>query len=98
MIVVRDIFNLKFGKTRDAMTLWQDGTKFLPQTGASPARLLTDVTGDYYTVVLESTFNSLADYEKAHSQTGQSKEWHEWYQKFTPLVESGRREIFSVVK
>ncbi len=97
MILVRDVFNLKFGKSREAMALWQDGTKFMQQTGATPSRLLTDVTGQYYTVVLESTFNSLAEFEKGHSQMGDSKEWHEWYQKFTPLVESGRREIFTIV-
>jgi hypothetical protein len=98
MILVRDIFNLKFGKAREAMSLWQDGTKYLEQNGEGPYRVLTDVTGQYYTVVLESTFKSLAEFEKGHSQTGQSKEWHEWYQKFTPLVESGRREIFTIVK
>jgi hypothetical protein len=24
-------------------------------------------------------------------------EWHKWYQKLVPLVESGRREIFTIV-
>jgi len=28
----------------------------------------------------------------------QQSEWHNWYQKFVPLVESGYREIFTLVE
>lgn len=88
---------MKFGKAREALALWQKGTLILKQTGHAPHRLLTDVTGQNYTLVLESQFKSLADFEKGHGSTAGSAAWRNWYKKFTPLVESGRREIFQVV-
>ncbi len=98
MILVRDIFNLEFGKAREALELWKDGSKLMKQSGHNPGRLLTDLSGEYYTMVLESTFNNLAEFEQGHTQVAQTKEWRDWYQKFSPLVRNGRREIFNVVQ
>ncbi|HWR82780.1 MAG TPA: hypothetical protein VN285_05730 [Candidatus Deferrimicrobium sp.] len=98
MILVRDIFEIQFGKMKEAKTAWEEGFKILKNGGWSPTRLLTDLTGKYYTLVLESTYKSLADFEKAHSQAGHTKAMQDWYRKFTPLVMSGRREIFTIVE
>ena len=98
MIVVRDIFQLKFGKSRDAMAILKVGLNVIENSGHKPDRLLTDMTGNYYTIVMESSFPSLADYESAISKSLSDPKWRDWYQKFTPLVESGRREIFTLVQ
>lgn len=98
MLVVRDIFNIKFGRMREALQLWQEGKQHVMGNTAAPPRIMTDLTGDYYTLVLESQFNSLADYEKAMQSELSKPDWRNWYQKFTPLVESGRREMFNVVE
>jgi hypothetical protein len=97
MIVVRNVFQLKFGKAREAVAHWKRGKALLQKTGHSPIRLLTDVTGPHYTLVMESQFRSLADVEKAHLTTAATREWRAWYKKFTTLVESGRREIYRTV-
>ncbi|MFZ1683189.1 MAG: NIPSNAP family protein [Candidatus Zixiibacteriota bacterium] len=97
MIVVRDIFQIKFGKMRDVIAIWRDGQEILKRTGHQPHRVLTDLTGQYYTFVLESSFNSLAEFEAGHQGTGASEEWRKFYDRFTLLVDSGRREIFNVV-
>lgn len=55
------------------------------------------LAGPYYTLVMEMTFESLAALEKSQSETMGTKELSDWYQRFTPLVESGHREIYSVV-
>jgi hypothetical protein len=68
MIVVRDIFRLEFGRSKEAIAHWREALAALRDSGygAVSARLLTDlVGGEYYTTVLESTYNSLADWEKA---------------------------------
>ncbi|HVP07272.1 MAG TPA: NIPSNAP family protein [Candidatus Acidoferrum sp.] len=98
MILVRDVFQLKFGKARDALTMFEEGKKYMQNNGHNPTRILTDLSGNYYTLVMESSFDNLAEYEKGHTQTGDSKQWHDWYQKFCTLVESGHREIFNVVQ
>jgi NIPSNAP len=98
MIVVRDIFQLKFGKARDAVALWQDGLQFVRDSAnARETRVLTDLVGQYYTLVLETTYDSLADFESTGPRLMTDQKWRDWYAKFTPLVEAGRREIFTVV-
>ncbi len=97
MILVRDIFQLKFGKAREALALWKEGYPILKKSGYVPDRLLTDLTGPYYTLVLEGKFKNLTDYEKMQSSESHSDEWRSWYAKFVQNVESGRREIFNIV-
>jgi hypothetical protein len=98
MILVRDIFHLKFGKAKEAKTLFKESdTLFKKYGGASSVRYLTDLTGSYYTFVMESTYAGLAAYEAAMGNSAGAKELGEWYQKFVPLVDSGSREMFSII-
>ena len=100
MVVVRDIFRLKFGQSKEAMGLWKEAAQLLRTSGygAANVRLLTDLVGPgYYTVVLESTFESAGDWEKAHAAARDNAPWKAVYSKIIPLTEEGRREILSVV-
>lgn len=98
MIVVRDVFQLRFGAAREAVALWQEGIEFLRRSAAvRDARLLTDLSGQYYTLVLETTFDDLATYEREMRDSTGNPEWRAWYARFVPLAESGRREMFTVV-
>ena len=99
MIVVRNIFRLKFGKTREAVALAKENLAIQKRRGGNfSARLLTDVTGPFYTLVLEITAPSLAVFETEAPQLMGDKDWQANYQKMIPLVESGSREIFTVVE
>jgi len=98
MIQIRDVFQLQFGKAKEAQELWKVGMKLAEKEKYGPIRVMTDLTGPFYTLVLESTHPSLADYEASMKRMSGSNEWSEWYRKFVPLVESGRREIFTVVQ
>jgi len=100
MVVVRDIFRLKFGQSKDAVALWKEAAAALRDSGygALNVRLLTDMTGaPFYTVVLESTFNSVAEWEKAHFAARDNVSWKQLYARIIPLTEIGHREILSVV-
>ena len=98
MILVRDVFQLKFGKTRDAKALLSEGKEIAKRVGyGAPDRVLTDLTGSYYTFVMESRHESLAAYEESLGNTFGADEWGKWYQSFVPLVEKGHREIFTIV-
>lgn len=98
MILVRNVFQLKFGKAREAKALVKENEALHKKYGgASSVRFLTDVTGQYYTFVMEMTHENLASFERSATEMMGAKEFGEWYQKFTPLVESGHREIFSIV-
>jgi hypothetical protein len=101
MIVIRNVFRLKFGKAREAVALFKESDAIQKRVGAGAdfqVRLLTDVTGAFYTVVMEITAPSLAAFEAGAPQLMGNKDWQANYQKITTLVESGYREVFSVVE
>ncbi len=97
MILVRDIFQLHFGKAREAVALAKEGKEIENRAGARVGRILTDLTGEYYTLVYESEYESLGEFEDAMRTALNEAEWKEWYARFTPIVRSGRREIFRIV-
>jgi hypothetical protein len=97
MILIRDIFQLKFGKAKDALTLWREGAQLMKKAGHTPDRVLTDLVGNFYTLVVETTTNSLSEFEATRKEAFKDDTLEKWYQKFIPLVESGRREIFNII-
>jgi NIPSNAP len=98
VIVVRNVFRLKFGKARDAVALWQEGLEMMRRKGTMrDTRLLTDLAGEFYTLEFEYTADSLADLERTMQAVMGDPDWKAFYQRFVPLVESGHREIFNVV-
>lgn len=98
MILVRNVFQLKFGKAKDAKELWKVGSAIAKKVGFGSSRAMTDLTGSFYTFVMENTFDSLSAYDKAMKDILGNNEWSSWYQKFIPLVESGRREIYTILE
>ena len=98
MIVVRNVFRLKFGKAKDALALWKEGRQIAERTGTGGnMRAMTDLTGPFYTLVMEEQHPSLAEMEREMQSEMGAEEWKGWYQKFVPLCESGYREIFTLV-
>lgn len=100
MIVVRNIFKLKFGESKEAVTHWKKGLAIANRAGFTngSARLLTDVAGPFYTLVVETAHDSLADYEEGAKGLMSTKEWRDWYGGVVALTEGGYREIFTVVE
>ena len=99
MIVVRNVFHLKFGKAREAVATMKEAVglskKLTPELST---RVLTDVTGQFYTLVLELTAPSLTALEATQPRIMGDKDWQANYQKFVPLAESGHREIFTIIE
>ena len=101
MVVIRNVFRLKFGKARQAVALFKEGSAIQKRAGVGldfSTRPLTDLTGPFYTVVLELTVPTLAAFEAAAPQLMGDKDWQANYQKIGSLVESGSREIFTLVE
>ncbi len=101
MIIVRDIFQVKFGKAKDAIASWKKAAELIKRQDKKKRdlRILTDLVGaNYYTLIVESQFDSLAEFESMAAGMGSVKEMNAWYQEFIPLVEGGRREILNVVQ
>lgn len=98
MIVVRNVFRLRVGAAKEAQELWRESHALFDGLGFGPYRALVDVTGDFYTFVLEGTYPSLAKFEEAMTASAGTPEWRSWYTRFAPLIESGHREILRVVE
>ena len=99
MILVRNVFKLKFGTSRDAVSLWKQGLAIAGSAGLKneTTRLLTDLVGPFYTLIMESTHENLADYERVAKKLRDNEEWKVWYAKVIPLTDGGYREIFNIV-
>jgi len=99
MIVVRNVFRLKFGKSREAVALLKEGIAIQKRAGADmQQRIMTDLVGTFYTLVLELTVSSMGELEANMPKVWADKDWQAYYQKFSALVESGYREIFTMVE
>ena len=101
MVVIRNVFRLKFGKAKEAVALFKEGIAIQKknETRVSFAtRLLTDVTGPFYTVVLEITVPNMSAFESEAPRLMGDKDWQANYQKISALVESGYRDIFTIVE
>ena len=61
-------------------------------------RLMTDLVGSFYTLVLELTIPNKGALEANMPKVMGDKDWQANYQKFSELVESGYREIFTIVE
>jgi NIPSNAP len=100
MVVVRDVFRIKFGQTKEATALWKEAMAALQKSGygTQNIRLLSDLVGTaYYTIIMESTYGSLAEWEQAHLAAKTNTQWRSLYEKIIPLTEKGYREILNVV-
>ena len=95
MILVREIFQIKFGRMKDVKDLLKEMAKIMPPE--SKPRILTDLTGPHYTLVMENTHKDLSAFEADMRRDLSGQDFAKWYQKFIPLVDSGRREIFTIV-
>ncbi len=100
MILVRNCFRLEFGKARHAIAAWKEGLAIAKKAGLlGDTRLLTDFAGPpFYTLILETTYDSLADYEALERKLLGSQEWKAWYGRVLPLTKSGHREILKIVE
>ncbi|MBA2248617.1 MAG: hypothetical protein H0W12_00330 [Chitinophagaceae bacterium] len=97
MYIIRDIFHLKFGHFKDAKALFDEAKTKNMLPVAQSLRMLSDFTGDAYRLIMETGFNSLADFEKSLTGGMAQGDWQQWYEKFKSHVETSHREILKEV-
>lgn len=96
MYIVREIFHLQFGRFKEAKALideaLQKGLLALPN-----ARFLSDFTGAGYRIIFESSYKSLAEFEKELTKEMSGNVWKIWYENFKPLIHHSEREILKQI-
>jgi hypothetical protein len=95
MYTERNVFYLHFGKSSQALALWKSFLQTVQDNKNDlHLRLLTDITGTSYTLVLELNYSTFAELEPSRCRLTQSVEWKEFYQQFIPLCKSSERTLY----
>ena len=98
MILVRDVFHAKYGRGDDLVALFKEAFSQMPdamKTGSS--RLLTDLSGPYFTIVTEYEVESLATWERQFGEMMAQPDTGGFSGRMNELIESGQREFYTVV-
>jgi hypothetical protein len=100
MLIIREVFTAKPGQASKLAKL------FKKAFGSEPnSRVMTDLIGNYNTVVVEMQVNSLSEFEKQMEEYKSGKpdpnmdpKVAEELSKYTEMYTTGRREIYQVVE
>jgi hypothetical protein len=94
MMIVRGVFEAKYGKGGDLVALFKEAREKWPEQYAD--RILTDASGSFFTVVVETNVESLAEWERRSAKFFAQPEFGDWFARMTPLVRSGSREFYNI--
>jgi len=99
MLIIREVFTAKPGQASKLAKLFKKAWSNQPNT-----RVLTDLVGNYNTVVCEMQVENLAEFEKEMEKykSGQpdpkmDPKVAEELSKYTEMYISGRREIYQII-
>ena len=97
MYVERNVFQLKFGMSRQAIEMWREYLSRVQQEDDQiHVRLLTDVSGKGYSLILEQSFTSFAEAEPSKCRLVNRQDWKEFYSHFITLCESSERTYYKL--
>jgi hypothetical protein len=96
MIQVRNVFQAKYGKGDELVQLLKEGQAMWPSGRSS--RLLTDLSGPFFTVVGESEWDSFDAWEASAEVLFGDSRFADWFERMTALVDSGHREFYNLVE
>ena len=100
MILVQQVFQAKYGHGDALVELFKEFRQRLP--GDANFRIMTDASGPFFTVVTHFEVPSLAAWEERFRATPDSPDdaawFQEWFQRMMPLVDSGRRDFYTIVE
>lgn len=98
MLIVRNVFRIRPGSMKEALAQAKQGRALMAKVGFPRSRILTDVVGNFYTLILENECETLQEFEQGFSSSVAADEWQAWYKAMTPLIVEGYREILRVVE
>jgi hypothetical protein len=97
MFLIRDIMYCKPGKARPMVEKFLTLSKLGAKIGVPPMRVMTDMSAErYWTVVSEMEVPSLEQFAEMMKKSMGDKEFQEAMKGYHDLVDSGRREIYTI--
>lgn len=95
MIVVRNVFQAKYGKGDELVQLIKESQTVWPSE--MNYRVMTDLSGNFFTVVTEAEYESFSDFEANRRKLFSDDRFAAWFERMVPLIESGSREFYNLV-
>lgn len=97
MIVVRNTNQAKYGMGDELLKHQKEMLAVLSRDPRiSGARILTDISGPAFTVETEFQVKSLAVFEEIFAELTKGGAFSAWFSSIQPLIDSARREFFTV--
>ncbi len=98
MIQVRDVLQVKFGEIDQAVELFTRPSTPLVgyMTPQFHFNVLTDISGDMYTLVTELAVPNMGEFESLRDRSYGEPGFDQWFRQFQLFVEGGRREYYNV--
>ena len=99
MYLVRDVFRCKPGASRALAEKFKKGLPLMEtMKGFKSPRILVDYVAEFWTIVLETEVENLAEFEAQMKEYSASAEMREIMKGYMDLVDGGRREIFTILQ
>jgi len=98
MILARVVFQAKFGKADEVVASLKEAmtSEVNEQIASMQPRILTDISGPFDTVVIETTHESLAAFEQFRQMLFARAAASDESSRMADLVESGRNEYYTI--
>lgn len=96
MIVVRGVFQAKYGRGDELVQLFKEVHEMWPE--GRNHRILTDLSGPFFTVVSEAGYDNFSAWETSAQKIFGDARFAALFERMMPLVESGRREFYNLVE
>ena len=97
MIVVHNEFQVEPSKIKQATEAAKAAQAVVGSLGHKPARILTDVTGAFYTIMFEAEFENLAAMEQFMGSVMSNKDFQKAYEPLRDSIRTGTRRILKVI-
>jgi hypothetical protein len=101
MIVERLVLRAKFGQGDTIVQSFRDWKERIGASFGAPIRLLVDVTGPLFTVVVEIEYRDLAHFDELQRREQEmygGTEFEDWFAAWSAVTESGTRELYRVIE
>lgn len=99
MIVVRYVFHVKWGSIDEVASVFKSQISLFERIlgGKHNVRLMTDLTGTFFTLVEEIDFKSVEEWEELRPKIFADPEFQKSMASISHLIESGSTELYTLV-
>jgi hypothetical protein len=97
MYLIRDLFSAKPGKAGELVKKFKRAAPLMDEEGKYKYRIMTDISGPYWTVIMETEMPDLNEFVKETRGGGKPMpEVEEIMKDYHELVTGGKREIYLI--